>query len=189
MSTGCSGVDVRIIAGMAKGRRLDRPAAGTRPFTDRNRESLFSSLGAAVEDAVVLDLYAGVGSLGLEALSRGAAAATFIERNRPAVAILERNVTAVGLGGKVIAADVSEFLATDPGGYDLVFVDPPYGVPLASVEEVLAKLVDRLNPNAIVVVHRRSGEAAPEAPPTLALSWERRKGDAQIWRYTREADS
>jgi len=173
---------VRVIAGHAKGRKLEGPPPGTRPFMDRNREALFSSLGNEVVGAAVLDLYAGVGSLGLEALSRGAASAVFVEWSPAAVTILRENVDRVGLGGEVISAAVLDFLDGATDLYDLTFVDPPYAMPLASVVEVLERLVDQLNPNAVVVVHRRAGET----PPTLeglSLSWERAYGDAQVWRF------
>ena len=95
---------------------------------------MFSSLGAVVEDAAVLDLFAGTGSLGLEAMSRGAAAATFVERDRSVLAVLRRNIEAVGLGGTVVAGEVERFVASPgEGSYDLAFVDPPYDVPLPSV--------------------------------------------------------
>jgi len=179
---------MRIISGKAKGRKLRRPAPGTRPFTDRNREALFSSLGSSVEGSRVLDLYAGTGSLGLEALSRGAGSAIFVEWNPPAVTILRENLASAGLGGEVVATDVVDFLGTSSEAFDLAFVDPPYELPLASVEEVLADLMDRLDSGATAVVHRRYGEAQPSAPSGLDMAWERRYGDAQIWRYTRAAD-
>ncbi len=174
---------MRIIAGTAKGRKLKGPVQGTRPFTDRNREALFSSLASQVSGAAVVDLFAGTGSMGLEALSRGAAATTFVEWNPQAVPVLQENIAKVGLGGEVVIADVHDFLAGDRHSFDLAFVDPPYEWPLASVEEVLEHLVDQLNTNAVVVVHRRFGEAPPQAPPGLSLVWERRYGDSQIWRF------
>ena len=176
---------MRVIAGAAKGRRLKGAVAGTRPFTDRNREALFSSLGDRVVGAAVLDLYAGTGSLGIEALSRGAESAMFVEWNPPAVSVLRENVHAVGLGGTVLATDAADYVAATSHKYDLVFVDPPYDLPLASVEELLEDLVDCLNPNAEVVVHRRFGEDQPQAPDGLPLTWDRRAGDAQLWRFTR----
>ena len=175
---------MRVIAGHAKGRRLGGPPAGTRPFMDRNREALFSSLGSEVVGAAVIDLFAGVGSLGLEALSRGAESAVFVEWSPPAVTILRENVNKVGLGGQVVATDVFDFLEGADHYYDLAFVDPPYAMPLASVVEALERLVDHLNPNAVVVVHRRAGESPP-ALQGLTLAWEREYGDAQIWRFTK----
>jgi len=174
---------MRIIAGEAKGRRLRRPAPGTRPFTDKNREALFSSLGRVVDGANVLDLYAGVGSLGLEALSRGATSAVFVESSPPALAILRENVSAVGLGGDVVAHDVESYIAGAVGSFDLAFVDPPYDLPLASVEELMEELVQRLGPGATVIVHRRFGEPAPDVSLSFELVWDRRYGDARIWRY------
>ncbi|MDH3194020.1 MAG: RsmD family RNA methyltransferase, partial [Acidimicrobiia bacterium] len=98
---------MRIIAGEAKGRRLKAPKDhGTRPMQDRIKEAVFSSLGSAVVGANVLDLYAGTGSMGLEALSRGASRAVFVERDRKALTVLRDNCAAVDLGGDVIAGDV-----------------------------------------------------------------------------------
>ncbi|MGH8912116.1 MAG: RsmD family RNA methyltransferase, partial [Acidimicrobiia bacterium] len=95
---------MRIITGAAKGRRLAAPNTDrTRPATDRVREALFSAVGAWVEDADVLDLYAGSGSYGLEALSRGAESATFVEKGRQAIDALRANVASVGLGGTIVA--------------------------------------------------------------------------------------
>jgi 16S rRNA (guanine966-N2)-methyltransferase len=180
---------MRIIAGHAKGRRLREPGGGgTRPMMDRVREALFSSLGRAVPGAAVADLYAGSGSLGLEALSRGAASAVFVERSRAALAALEANVAAVGLGGRVVAGDVGAFLAADTGGYHLAFVDPPYADSLASVETVLGLLAPRLCHNAIVVVHRRVGEPAPVVPG-LVVADRRRYGDAELTRLVKEDEA
>lgn len=178
---------MRIIAGAAKGRRLVGPkGSGTRPFMDRAKEALFSSLGEWVLDARVLDLYAGSGSLGLEALSRGADSVTFVEVGREALAALDTNVAAVGLGGDVARSDVAEYLASASrrrDAFDLVFVDPPYAAPLASVEAVLAALVAVLADGARVVLHRRAGDEAPTAPRGLSLIDRRRYGDAELWLY------
>lgn len=182
---------MRIIAGTARGRRLVGPQGmATRPMTDRAREGLFSSIAAHVPDADVLDLYAGSGTLGLEALSRGAASAVFVERHRSALAALRTNVAAVGLGGTVVAAEVGDVLAgRHPAAlvrpFDLVFVDPPYPDSLASVEATLAALVPYLAEEALVVVHRREGERRPEAEE-LAPAGERTYGTATLWRYVKE---
>lgn len=179
---------MRIIAGTAKGRRLKGPPGlETRPPTDRLREAVFSSLGAAVAGSAVLDLFAGSGSFGLESLSRGAASATFVERHRRALAALRHNIEAVGLGGTVIASDVRAALGREQGRFDLVFVDPPYAIEQRELEDVLAALAPILTDGAIVLVHRRRGAAAPETPGTLALADRRRYGDAEIWRYDKEA--
>lgn len=177
---------MRIIAGIAKGRRLVGPEGmGTRPMTDRAREALFSSLGESVVGAAVLDLYAGSGSLGLEALSRGAASVVFVEKARPALTALRRNVDHVGLGGEVIAMDVTRYLDASGVPADLVFVDPPYALSLASVQDVLRKLIPRLAAGAQIVVHRRTGTDGP-AVDGLVETDRRRYGDTVLWRFRKE---
>jgi 16S rRNA (guanine966-N2)-methyltransferase len=117
---------VRVVAGSFKGRRLAAPrGTRTRPTADRVREALFSMLGD-VGGARVLDLYAGSGALGIEALSRGADSAVFVERDARAVAAIERNLAAVGVEANVVRQDVVRFLARADGAFDLVFCDPPY---------------------------------------------------------------
>src|SRR6184192_3588038 len=133
----------RIVAGKADGRRLKAPAKGTRPTSERVREALFNALETAGElDGVrVLDLYAGSGALGLEALSRGAADALFVEADRRAVDVLRGNVAALGLGGTVRAGQVETVVAAPaPRTFDLVLADPPYAVDAAALGKVLAAL-------------------------------------------------
>jgi 16S rRNA (guanine966-N2)-methyltransferase len=153
---------------------------------DRVREAVFSSLGPVVPGARVLDLYAGSGSLGLEALSRGAQSALFVEVDRGALRVLADNVERVGLGGEVVAADATSFLADDDRAYDLVFVDPPYDLPLPSVERLLGLLVDRLADGAAVVLHRRAGSGDPSPPAGVAVTGRRRYGTAEIIRLAKE---
>jgi 16S rRNA (guanine966-N2)-methyltransferase len=121
---------MRIVAGTARGRRLFSPrGTTTRPTSDRVRESVFNMLASlgAVEGAEVLDLFAGSGAMGLEALSRGAVGATLVERDPGAVALIEKNVAATGLGPvRVVRRDVVQYLATGPTPVDLVLCDPPY---------------------------------------------------------------
>jgi 16S rRNA (guanine966-N2)-methyltransferase len=117
---------VRVVAGEFKGRRLHAPrGARTRPTADRVREALFSMLGD-VSGARVLDLYAGSGALGIEALSRGAESAVFVERDGSALAALRRNLEAVDAVAEVRRQDVARFLARPEGTFDLVLCDPPY---------------------------------------------------------------
>lgn len=178
---------MRVIAGTAKGRRLKAPTGHvTRPIQDRVKEALFSSLSGHVEGARVLDLYAGTGSIGLEALSRGAASAVFVERDRNVVAVLEANVSAVGLGGRVVQGDVERFIDSTTDAFDLVFVDPPYPLPHAEVQRVLERLEAHLDGGAVVVVHRRIGDPAFEVP-RLELVDARNYGGAQLWRYVKES--
>jgi 16S rRNA (guanine966-N2)-methyltransferase len=131
---------LRVVAGEFKGRRLAAPrGTRTRPTADRVREALFSMLGD-VDGARVLDLYAGSGALGIEALSRGAESAVFVERDAQAVAAIERNLAAVGVEATVVRQDVVRFLARADGAFDLVFCDPPYD----SASRLAGQLADRL---------------------------------------------
>lgn len=153
----------RIVAGAAGGRRLAVPAKGTRPTSDRVREALFSAVSSAVDltGARVLDLYAGSGALGLEALSRGAGAAVFVESAPAALAVLRKNVATVGLPGVVRAGKVATVLAAGADTpFDLVFADPPYAVEDLTGE--LATLVANgwLADDALVIVER--SRRAPE---------------------------
>jgi len=178
---------MRIIAGSAKGRTIVGPKGlGTRPMTGRAREALFSSLGSRVFNARVLDLFAGSGSLGLEALSRGARSVVFVENDRQALIALRRNATTLDLGGEVIGGDVGHFLDGCRSSFDLVFVDPPYALSLASVQEVLSKLEPLLDTGASVVVHRRVGENPPAGPDGLTTAGERTYGDSRLWTYRKE---
>lgn len=149
---------MKVVAGEARGRRLVVPrGGGTRAATDRIRESLFAILSPQLEDARVLDLFAGSGSLGIEALSRGAAHATFVERDREACAAIRNNLEATGLARKarVLRADVLSWLGRGPAGgpYDLAFCDPPFAEE-GTLAATLAHrgLREALAPDALVVV-------------------------------------
>jgi 16S rRNA (guanine966-N2)-methyltransferase len=178
---------MRIIAGTARGRRLKAPAGlDTRPMMDRAKEAVFSSLGARVEGAVVLDLYAGSGSLGLEALSRGAGSATFVEWGRAARDVLRGNLASLGMEAEVVAMRVEEYLERPGPKVDLAFVDPPYALALPSVEHVLGLLARRLADGAVVVLHRRAGSGEVAPPSGLTIVDRRRYGDAEVTRLVKE---
>ncbi|MEN8113238.1 MAG: 16S rRNA (guanine(966)-N(2))-methyltransferase RsmD [Actinomycetota bacterium] len=178
---------MRIIAGEAKGRRLAAPRTGTRPFTGRAKEAVFSSLQQRISGARVLDLYAGSGSLGLEALSRGAASVVFVEKAVPAVSVLKENISAVALGGKVVRSDVAAHLGRDRNTYDLVFADPPYAASDEEVVEVLRLVGDRVAPDGVVVLHRRAGGTEPVSD-NLRCTDRRRYGDSEIWIFEKEQE-
>jgi len=181
---------MRIIAGLAKGRRLVAPgSAATRPVTDRVREAVFSIIGAWVEGAKVLDLYAGSGSFGLEALSRGAAAATFVEQGHRALDALRVNVESVSLGGSVVTSSVRDFLERSGASYDLVFVDPPWDMPSAELGSDLAALDRLVAADGEVVLSRRHGDEPPPYPPGWRVATDRRYGDTRILRYVKEAEA
>ena len=170
---------MRVIAGRHKGRRLVAPAGTeTRPTSDRVREALFSILGARVVDAEVLDLFAGSGALGIEALSRGAAAATFVDDAPAAISAIRRNLEAVE-GATVVRRDALKFLRTaseNDRQYDLVFLDPPYRQAPALGRELAEALPAVVAPGGIVV--SESDRRAPLELPDLFD--ERRYGDTLI---------
>jgi 16S rRNA (guanine966-N2)-methyltransferase len=119
---------MRIIAGRAGGIRLDVPKRQVRPTMDRVKAAIFSSLGESVIDAHVLDLFAGTGALGIEALSRGASSARFVDHDREAVAAIERNLAKTKFDGRVLKRDVFDFLRqpVSTQRFDIIFADPPY---------------------------------------------------------------
>jgi 16S rRNA (guanine966-N2)-methyltransferase len=168
---------VRVIAGDFKGRRL-HTARGTRtrPTADRVREALFSMLGD-VSGARVLDLYAGSGALGIEALSRGAGSALFVERDRQALTALRRNLEAVGADADVRSQDVQGFLARSEGTFDLVFCDPPYDDGPGVAAALSKALPPILGENARIVTE--SDKRNPLLLP-LPLVVERAYGDTRI---------
>jgi 16S rRNA (guanine966-N2)-methyltransferase len=174
----------RIIAGTAGGRTLVvPPGTTTRPTADRAREAMFSSLMSLtdLEGATVLDLYAGSGALGLEALSRGAAAATLVEDDPRALAAIRSNAEALDLPATVVDADVSAFLGGPPSAYDVVVLDPPYEL---DVDPVLVALVPWVAPDGVVVVERRTRGPAPVAPEGLVAERSRRYGEATLWYFS-----
>jgi 16S rRNA (guanine966-N2)-methyltransferase len=186
----------RIIAGAAGGRRLAVPAGqGTRPTSDRAREGLFATITAirgTLHGAMVLDLYAGSGAVGLEALSRGAADVLLIEADGRAVRVIRANMAAVGLAGaRVLASRVERALAGGPGNgppRDVVFADPPYAAADAEVTAMLAALLAGgwLAPGAVVAVERATRSGPPPWPAGYAADRARRYGEATLW-YGRAA--
>ncbi|MFR9805751.1 16S rRNA (guanine(966)-N(2))-methyltransferase RsmD [Pseudonocardia sp. RS010] len=175
----------RIIGGRAGGRRLAVPGVGTRPTSDRVREALFSSLDhdPGLAGTAVLDLCAGTGALGLEALSRGAVHATFVELDRRAVAVLKKNVAIVGLGGDVRYGPAGTVLAAAaPRVHDVVFVDPPYAEPDEAIARWLhtGRRTGWIAAEAVVVVERARSAGGFPWPEGFAAVRERRYGDTVI---------
>jgi len=175
----------RIVAGSAKGRTLAVPKSGTRPTSERVREALFSRLDHmnVLEGATVLDLFAGTGALGLEALSRGAARATLVEKASAAARVASANVRATGLPARVVTADVRAYLGARggealTGENDLVFIDPPYDIPEGDMTTVLSALAPWVGPDSLIVVERSTRAPAPTWPPFLVLE------DTRAWGET-----
>jgi len=172
---------VRIIAGQWRGRPIEAPAGtATRPTSDRAREGLFSMLASRIgtfEGLAVADLFAGTGALGLEALSRGAAHCTFVERDRAALDALRRNAERLGAGDRAdIRAQAVEHAPAPARPYDILFLDPPYGTGLASA--ALERAADWLAPGGWISLESHGEKVAP--PTALAVVAERRFGKALI---------
>ncbi|WP_285732304.1 16S rRNA (guanine(966)-N(2))-methyltransferase RsmD [Nocardiopsis sp. ATB16-24] len=185
----------RIIAGTAGGRRVHVPEGRTtRPTSDRAREALFSSVRSDLGDLRglrVMDLYAGSGAIGLEALSRGATHALLVEADRGAARTVRRNIAALGLAGAELVVDrVERVLGRGNTGdpYDLVVADPPYTVTDAEVADMLVRLSggDWLVDDAVIVVERSKRGAEPAWPPGVERDRRRGYGEAVLW-YARPA--
>lgn len=169
---------MRVIAGSAGGVRLAVPKRGVRPTMDRVKAAIFSSLGDAIAGARVLDLFAGTGALGIEALSRGAASVVFVEDDRQSSDVIEKNLAKTKLKGRVRNQDVFDFLrqASDADKFQIIFADPPYEK-TKDGESHTEKLLDNkhlpelLEPHGIFVFEKRPSEAVPEK---------------QLWRVIRQ---
>lgn len=181
---------MRVIAGQARGTVLVAPRRGTRPVSDRAREGLFSSLGADVAGAVCLDLFAGSGALGIEALSRGAEACTFVDVARPAGAAVRENLRRTGLADRatVVVRDVAAYLRRrtpeDPP-VDLVFVDPPYEIAGPALDRVFEALDAGwlAEGDWTVVVTRGHKGSLPAVPVHWAARRQLRYGDSLVILY------
>ncbi len=181
----------RVIAGVARGRILAVPAGrATRPTSDRAREGLFGTVQAilgSLSGARVLDLYAGSGAVGLEALSRGAAHALLVESAPAAIRVIRKNIAALGLPGACLVPErVERVLPRGACGgerCDFVFADPPYAASEDEIAAMLRALHEHgwLAGGALVAVERRSGGAAPSWPPGYVADRARRYGDATLW--------
>ncbi len=194
---------MRIISGIARGLQLSTPPGKSRtirPTSDKGREALFSILGRQVVGAVVLDLYAGTGALGIEALSRGAAAALFVDNSKASLTLLSRNIaifekcigrsnTAVPTA-KVIKANLEKGLPSfitanraDRHLFDIIFMDPPYDKGLALTTLQHLDGLEIFSPDCLVVVEERANVILPQDLTHLQCSDTRRYGDTAFWFY------
>jgi len=180
----------RVIAGSAKSIRLGAPGPGTRPLADRVKQTLFAILEPDLPGSRFLDLFAGSGAAGIEALSRGAAHATFVEHDAKAIAVIRANLGRAGLGGPelatVVRADARTWLADldDATTFDLVVIDPPYDEP-ATLSASLEALVPLLSPRARVVAKHFWRTPPPAAVGLLASERVRRFGETALTFYRR----
>ena len=173
---------MRVIAGEAKGTRLHSAPDGTRPLADRAREGLFSSLGGEVVGARCLDLYAGTGAIGIEALSRGAESCVFVDASRGAIRAIQANLIKTKLldRARVVHQDALRALDRESDPFDLAFADPPYATQERDLRPVLERLVDLISPGGAFVLTRSKRSAIDVIP----IHWGVRKlltyGDARI---------
>lgn len=183
--------NIRLISGQWKGRKLPvLEVEGLRPTTDRVKETLFNWLAAEVRDAVCLDLFAGSGSLGFEALSRYAGHVTMVEMNRAVSQQLTRNLASLGSDkGRVVNQDARSFLAQPASGYDVVFLDPPFHQGL--LEEVCSRLESGgwLQESAWIYLERELNGPAPALPANWTLIKDKKAGQVCYQLYQREGAS
>jgi len=177
---------MRVITGTARGRKLREPEGnGIRPTSDMVKEAIFNIIQFDIEGRRVLDLFAGTGQLGIEALSRGAAVCDFVDKDKAAYQLVRANLASTELtGGQVFQSDAASFLGRAER-YDLVFVDPPYDFP--NPDRILEKIVqfDILNQHGIIVCETKAETDLPTVPEPYQKGREYRYGKVKITLYTR----
>ena len=177
---------MRIISGSKRGKKLTAlEGLQVRPTTDRVKEALFDILQFSVEGSRFLDLFAGSGQVGLEALSRGAMEAVFVDIFRDSIRVVEKNLAATGFSDKarVVQADFSAFLRRERGLFDIAFLDPPYEQGL--LQEALPLVAERMTPLGVIFCEHPSREALPEEAGEFRKSREYRYGKIALTAYRR----
>ena len=181
---------MRVITGAARGRKLkELPGLETRPTTDKVKESVFNIIQFDIEGRRVLDLFAGTGQMGIEALSRGAAHCTFVDLRREAAAVVRENLahTALAGQGQVVQGDYLAFLTGCREKFDLIFLDPPYGTGLLEKAlEAIAK-IDIVTENGIIICESAADAVLPQLPAPYVMGREYRYGKIKITLYHRAA--
>ena len=179
---------MRVITGKCRGRKLLEPAGrDVRPTTDQVKEALFNIIQFDIEGRRVLDLFAGTGQLGIEALSRGAAACTFVDASRDSVRLVQENLRRCGLEGRVLNCDALGYLKTREK-YDLVFLDPPYGSGLEIQAMEAIKEFDILSRGGIMVCETRPETVLPEMDAEWGSTRTYRYGKIRLTVVTRGSD-
>ena len=177
---------MRIITGRARGARLKTPKGLlTRPTSDRVKESLFSILGGRVVGRRVLDLFAGTGALGIEALSRGASECVFVDHSRQSIGLIKRNLAHCGAGeqARVLAGDYRKILAGLSGSFDIILMDPPYDKGLLDEAMRLVREHDLLAEDGVIICEHRKEEDLPEEIHGFVKQKERRYGIVKLSIY------
>lgn len=182
---------MRVITGIARGRRLKEPVGmETRPTADRVKEAIFSSIQFEVEGRKVLDLFGGTGQMGIEALSRGATHCTFVDLQKQAVAIIRENVNSTGFADQstVIQGDALAFLSRCREKFDLIFLDPPYDSGLLEKAMELITTIDIVSENGIIVCENGSNSGWPVVAEPYRMQKEYRYGKIRTALYRRNAE-
>ena len=195
LCAGASGIGkeavMRVITGSARGRKLKELAGmDTRPTTDRVKEAIFSILQFDLEGRRALDLFAGTGQLGIEALSRGAASAVFVEQRREAAALIRDNLTLTGLAGsaRVVGGDAFAFLQSAKETFDIILIDPPFAAGLWENALNSISRFDILSDHGIIVCESPAQQEMPSLPPPYFLHRTCRYGQVKITTYHKEVE-
>lgn len=178
---------MRVITGSARGKRLEAPEGlGTRPTSDMTKEAVFSILQFELEGAAVLDLFAGSGQMGIEALSRGARSCVFVDTSRQAQEVIRRNLAAAKLapGARVAAMDALSFLSGSKDSFDIALLDPPYGQGL--LEKVLPPVAELMKDTGVIICEMEKTEDPPEKAGPFALHKIYRYGKAKVAAYRKQ---
>ncbi len=178
---------MRVITGIARGRKLTTPAGlDTRPTSDMTKEAVFSILQNVVENSDTLDLFAGSGQMGIEALSRGGRSATFIDSDPKAIAAVKENLKACGMTehSKVSLMDSLSYIQNTNSKFDIAFLDPPYGKQM--VDAVLPHVAARMKEDGVILCETEKQEVLPQEAGDFAIAKEYRYGKAKITLYRRK---
>ena len=181
---------MRVITGTARGRRLkELQGMDTRPTTGRVKEAIYSIIQFEVEGRKVLDLFAGTGQMGIEALSRGAAPCTFVDVRKDAVQLVKDNLVHTELADRatVVQSDYLAYLSQSKGTFDVVILDPPYESEMLKKALQMITRIDNISENGIIICEKGSDSAWPEVPAPYELQKEYRYGKIQVALYRRRA--
>ena len=175
---------MRVITGIARGRKLrTREGTDVRPTTDMVKEAVFSTVQFEIQSANFLDLFAGSGQMGIEALSRGAKLAVFVDQSRQAAEVVRENLKSTGLtgGSRVVMMDCKSYLAGCRDSFDIAFLDPPYGQGI--LQEVLPLLVPHMAPGGVILCEHPKGEELPERVVDFAIRKQYNYGKIAVTAY------
>ncbi len=176
---------MRVTGGIGKGQRLKVPTGSrVRPTSDKVKQALFNILGGRVADAAFLDLYAGAGGIGIEALSRGAGRVVFVDSSRESIAAIKKNIERTGLGerAQVVPAKAEAFVRGSKEAYDIAFLDPPYAAEMQPLLELIAGS-GIVKPDGVVIAEHFKKQPSPEHAGSLTLYREARYGDTVLAFY------